>query len=610
MRQRNCAVMLCGVLIAAFLAIAWTAVRGKSATWDEPSHTATGWLMLWRHDYRLSPDVPPLWEYWIALPNGPDKLHFDDTLPAYRQMHLKNDLFHWTAETLYRTPGNDGIALVNRSRAMALILAAVLAALIARWAWELGGCAAAVIATFLYCLDPNILGHAPLVKNDVGFALVYFAAAYALWRAGRRMTALNIAALVLLTAAAVCVKLSGVLLAPVLVIALAVRACLPQPWPILGRTVTGRGTKLAAAAAVCVLAVVTTYAGLWASYGFRFDAGPDGLICDTGYFVDELRKLQVMYKDNGQAPAADLAAWRTPMSTRAVVFLENHRLLPQAWCTGFVLTQVSAEGRGAFLCGTVYEGGRWYYFPIVAAIKSPLATLAAVLLAGLIGRSAIKRGLLRDADHRWTAIAMGVPVFVYGVALLTADMNIGLRHAFPLYPFVFVAVSLAAAKSWSRRLGRFVIIALGAALAAETLLAFPDFIAFFNVICAPYRLSLLTDSNLDWGQDLPLLAAWQRQHPDTPLYLDYFGECDPAAYGIKYVNVPVGYHEGPPPVWPTRPGVVAVSATNFQQVYYTDTWPLLFAGKTPEAVLGHTIYLFTLTQAEIDGSQAPPAKSP
>jgi len=228
----------------------------------------------------------------------------------------------------------------------------------------------------------------------------------------------------------------------------------------------------------------------------------------------------------------------------------------------------------------------------------------------LIGRSAIKRGLLRDADHRWTAIAMGVPVFVYGVALLTADMNIGLRHAFPLYPFVFVAVSLAAAKSWSRRLGRFVIIALGAALAAETLLAFPDFIAFFNVICAPYRLSLLTDSNLDWGQDLPLLAAWQRQHPDTPLYLDYFGECDPAAYGIKYVNVPVGYHEGPPPVWPTRPGVVAVSATNFQQVYYTDTWPLLFAGKTPEAVLCHTIYLFTLTQAEIDGSQAPPAKSP
>jgi hypothetical protein len=611
--KASAAVILCGALIIAFMAIAWTAVSGKSATWDEPSHTATGWLMLWRHDYRLSPDVPPLWEYWIALANGPDKLHFDDTAPGYQHLLVKGALFHWSITALYRTPGNDGIAMVNRSRVMALVLGAALAALIARWAWKLGGSAATVSATFLYCLDPNFLGHAPLVKNDVGFTLVYFAAAFALWRVGRRMTALNVASLVLLTAAAVAVKLSGVLLAPVLVIALAVRAVLPQPWPILSRNVTSRLTKLAAVAAVCVLAAVTTFAALWACYGFRYNAGPGGLTCDMDYSINALRTMQVMVKDNGQTPAADLAAWRMPLSTRAVVFMDKHHLLPQAWTVGFVMTQLSSEGRGAYLCGTIYSGGRWFYFPLAAAFKEPLATLAAVLLAGLIGRSAIKRGLLRDPDHRWTAIAMGVPAFVYGAALLTANMNIGLRHAFPVYPFIFVGVSLVVAKVWNgsqSRRARIVILILGAALVAETSAAFPDYIAFFNAICAPYRLSLLADSNLDWGQDLPLLAAWQRQHPDTTLYLDYFGECDPAAYGIKYVNVPIGYTDGPTPVLPTKPGVVAVSATDYQQVYNNDPWPLLFARRTPEAVLGHSIYLFALTKADISGPEAPHTNSP
>src|SRR5205814_5574537 len=36
-----------------------------------------------------------------------------------------------------------------------------------------------------------------------------------------------------------------------------------------------------------------------------------------------------------------------------------------------------------------------------------------------------------------------------------------------------------------------------------------------------YRL--LSDSNYDWGQGLKDLAGWQRQHPDSPLDVWYFG---------------------------------------------------------------------------------------
>ena len=42
------------------------------------------------------------------------------------------------------------------------------------------------------------------------------------------------------------------------------------------------------------------------------------------------------------------------------------------------------------------------------------------------------------------------------------------------------------------------------------------------------------DSNVDWGQELPRLASWQREHmdPEDRLRLLYYGTAVPAAYGV------------------------------------------------------------------------------
>jgi hypothetical protein len=604
--QSVLALLLCGTLCAVFAVLAWTAAAQKCATWDEPNHTAAGWLMLWRHDFRMSPDVPPLWEYWISLLNGPNALHFDAASPVYTQPHTKNDLFWWVVQTLYRTPGNDPIAVVNSARVMALILGVGLAVCIAVWAWQLAGPAAAAAAAFLYCLDPNFIGHAPLAKNDVGFTLAYLAAAYAMWRLGRRLNWLTVSSVALLTAIAMNVKLSGVLMAPVLVIGLGLRACLPEPWVILGRPVQRKTAKLAAAAAVWAITILVTYAGIWAAYGFRFDAGPDGMRSDTNYYISLLRQFQLTAALGRRPVDEELPTWHMPLTTRAVVAMENHRILPQAWTAGFILTQAGDEGRGGFLNGQVYTGSKWYYFPLAAFYKSPLATTAAVILAAGFFFRARKKGLLIPPQRQWTAAALGVPVLVYAAALFSMKLNIGIRHAFPIYPFVFIGVSLAAAAVWNgaadRRdetiRGRVLILILAGSLAAESLWAFPDYIAFFNVVCAPYRLSLLSDSNLDWGQDLPLLAAWQARHPDRVLYFDYFGLCDPAAYGIRYVNIPRGYLFGGPVDIPTRPGVVAVSASTLQCVAGPDLTTIMMSGRRPDEVLGGTIYLFRFDPAD------------
>jgi len=174
---------------------------------------------------------------------------------------------------------------------------------------------------------------------------------------------------------------------------------------------------------------------------------------------------------------------------------------------------------------------------------------------------------------------------------MTADFNLGLRHIFPVYPFMYVGAAWVIGASL-RRSGRPARVAAGmpaVLLAGETLSAWPNYLAYFNVAAGGSRggLKLLGDSNLDWGQDLPALAQWQKQHPHRPVALAYFGMADPAFYGIRY---------DPLPPWPPPPGfaathILAVSATHLQGIFderYAEYRQL----PPPAEVLGGTIYLY------------------
>lgn len=591
-----CAV-ICAALCAVFAALAWSAIERKSATTDEPSHTAIAWLMLWQHDFRVSPDVPPLWEDWIGLGIGKDGMHIDASAPAYRTLQLRRQMSAWSDAAMYHT-GNDGVWLVNQGRKMALVVGVALAALIGWWAWKLGGLIPAVAATFLYCFDPNFLGHAPLVKNDVASGLVYGAVSYALWKAINQLTWRNGAAIAILTAAAVAVKFSGVLLAPVIVLVLGWRALCGESWMILGKAITCRARKCGAVVLVCLACGVATYVGLWTAYDFRFNAGPDGMQLDMTLAANRLRTVQLRQRLNRDPTDAEVLAWKAPLLTRAVLFADTHRLLPQAWAVGFVHTQIEDQGRRqGYMFGENYTGGKWYYFLLAGVFKSPLSTLAAALIALIVGAKALPK-VLREPSARRAAVALIVPAAVYAAATMTADINIGLRHAFPIYPFVFIAMGLAIGRICASRIGTLVAATLAVLLVVETVSAFPNYVAFFNVVARPHRLYLLSDSNFDWGQDMPLLAQWQKNHPDVTLYMDCFGRCDPAAYGITYVNLPDGYPFGPPVALPDKPGVVALSATNIQLNFYSDPskWSQigLSADAKPDKILGTTIYLYSI----------------
>src|SRR5438094_421225 len=76
--------IVCALLLLTFTSLAWMAARAKSPTYDEPLHAVGGWLHLHDHDFRVNPEDPPLWQYWLALPNGRGALHADTNSAAYR----------------------------------------------------------------------------------------------------------------------------------------------------------------------------------------------------------------------------------------------------------------------------------------------------------------------------------------------------------------------------------------------------------------------------------------------------------------------------------------------------------------------------------------------
>ncbi len=439
----------------------------------------------------------------------------------------------------------------------------------------MAGATAAIVASILYCLDPNLMGHAALVKNDIAFSLAMFAFAAAVWRLGKGITPMRVLTVCITLAAGLTTKFSGVLLPGMLLLMLGAYALIHQR-----RQIVKIGAVFVASIAFSLLAI-------WAIYGFRFAPSPTGEQFNVNYFRMALA-LNREVSEHGMQPTNEalVARIRRPGTVASTLLYANdHHLLPQAWVMGLMYTYSSSLARPGFLLGEIRSTGWWYYFPLAWMFKSPVSAIVAVGLGAgaAIRRAARVRRLSKE--KQWTLAAFGIPVVVYGAFAMTSHLNIGLRHIFPLYPFMFLAASVAIARM---RVPYGVVIAFAVVLFIETASGYPELISYFNL---PSRLAgpihLLGDSNIDWGQNLPQLEGWQRAHADDVLYLDYFGTTPPEYYGIVARTVPAKW-EGS--------GVVALSATAaLQGIYSTPEQRERYAEfrrRRPLAIAGGTLYLY------------------
>jgi hypothetical protein len=316
--------------------------------------------------------------------------------------------------------------------------------------------------------------------------------------------------------------------------------------------------------------VVITLAGaiiciamIWAAYGFRFTPTPQpGSRLPMQRMVDAAAKNQLFIRHGGQWPIDDeVTSARPGVFVSTILFAERHKLLPQAWLYGLLFTYQSALVRDAFLLGGYSMTGWWYYFPLAMLFKTPLGTIAAMIGALVMMRFVRQRDL-------WLRVCLGVPFVIYALAAMSGNLNLGIRHVLPLYPLMYVAAAAVYAHVRSAKRERLELSAW-----------------FWRSHCRPslsWRTELHRDSSMPglagraagwrccpirtWIGDrtCPCWRNGRREHPDTTLYLCYYGSIDPAAYGIRYLNLPGGFYLNREMHYPDRPGVMAISASRLQ----------------------------------------------
>jgi hypothetical protein len=253
----------------------------------------------------------------------------------------------------------------------------------------------------------------------------------------------------------------------------------------------------------------------------------------------------------------------------------------------------TSEGHDAYLLGNRSTQGWWYYFPVAFAVKTPVATLAAIALAvGLALFALIRAPRAWRTILRAEALLLLVPVTIYVALSVVNHVDIGLRHLLPIYPFVFIvtAATLAGA-SWRGRIP--VTATLAVMLVAESASIYPHYLAFFNFTVGGPGAGprYLLDSNLDWGQDLLKLRTDWIARGRPRLCLLYFGTAPPEYYKIDAREVPR--------TWQTveresADCLAAVSATPLYDLYLQPGDMAWLRERQPIAKIGYSIYLYDL----------------
>jgi hypothetical protein len=617
------------VMVACFAGLSFSAILGKSATYDEPLHLVGGMVHRYENDFRINPEDPALFGWWASLPHDRSALPLNNSNAFYEGATTGDSNQQWlfVHDALYGQTDVNPIEFLNTSRAMFVLVGMGLAVLIACWAYQIAGCWAAIAAAALFCFDPNFLAHSALVKNDVPLSLMMCLLGFALWKLGRGGGFQWLVLAALSCAIALNVKFSALLFGPMLVLLLTARALLPSPWKIGNFSVHNWRRRIGIVLLGSAVTMIMAYLLTWGVYGFRYSATANGqplktetlaaksiwatLISHMGESTYEsmpLENFQGMWDERVKNE-------EFPLPVRVDLWMEKHHILPEGWLYGFLYTYATTIVRSTYLLGKVAILGTWHYFPLAILFKTPSATLLAAIvvpLACLVAwwlpkpETSEDDALDQETEEQaastdwWTLLILTIPPVIYFAAALTATFNLGLRHVLPIYPYLFIGLSVGFAtlfNRWSKVAG-IVGGVLLVGLLIESCLAYPDYLSFFNLFSGGSGggYALLGDSNLDWGQDLPALAAWQKAHPTEKLYLSYFGMADPKAYGIDYVNLPGGYPFEPSSSLTSDPGVLAVSATNLQGIYLSkqlaEAYRKALQGVKPFRILNRTIYLF------------------
>jgi hypothetical protein len=528
--------------LLAFLQLSSLALT--SVTIDEPSHVAAGYAFLTRGDTRLMLNGPILPNALGAAPllMQPDlKLTpVDDPMWDKNDHNGISDDFIWNNTT-------SPFVLIYLSRMPFIFLSWLLGALIFRWASERVNGWAGLFALTLYVFDPNALAHSRLAMTDFAPTAIAVFALYAFDRWSGQMNSRKwLVATGIFTGLMLASKFSLITFAAAMLIIAALHFIKSNQ-------------RLSVFIGVLFIFLIAAFT-IWGVYAFQIGPlDPDGL------------------------PIPAPGFWREWQSAQYY--------LNQPWPN--------------YLFGQTSEAGWWYYFPIALLVKTPLPLL--ILFVAALIRTAIKRTWRSDL------IFLLPSALLFG-SLLFSTNNLGYRYLLPIVPLLIVYVSGLWPRAISHSLhpsialsrSQLALLILLAWSIVGTLCIYPYYLTYFNEIAGgPDRgRYILSDSNIDWGQDMVGLKNYVEQNKLDQIKLSYFGIAHPAAYGLLTQALPPvrtamhdqgawwlkTYYPPDPP-----PGKYAISVANLMGGIWIDrTAYAFFRDRQPDTTIGDSIYVYSI----------------
>jgi hypothetical protein len=166
-------------------------------------------------------------------------------------------------------------------------------------------------------------------------------------------------------------------------------------------------------------------------------------------------------------------------------------------------------------------------------------------------------------------------------------------------PFLWL-IAAAALPWWRRRWFTFALLLLLLLwYAAGSLSLYPHYLPTFNELAGGpangYRI--LGDSNIDWGQDLHLLAAYAAEQDERTFNYSYFGAADPDYYGLSQPSLSTLFNASS--FSPANPpaGRYALSVNHVQGLLEQPDLLDWFWRREPSGNLGYSILLYEIPEA-------------
>lgn len=541
-------------LLALHFALAVGSKLHESTTADELGHLAGGFTAWRQHDYRLHPETGIFPQLWAALPWALSDAPFPVLEGNAAWDRADAGVFDYQ---LFYESGSDHFRWLMAGRVMIALFSVATGLLVFCWSRRLFGNAGGAVSLVFFAFCPTFLAHGALVTTDVCMTFFFLAAAGAWWRHLHDGRFLVWALSALVCGLAFVTKFSALLLLPMIGLMGIVRVLAPEPLALLGRVHVTRGSKAVATLLSALGHGLVAMLMIWAFFGFRY---------------------ALLKTAPGSVLTAETAISGLPAGfgfTGGVVqAAKTVHLLPEAYLQGLSFMLGTIQSRGAFLHGDYSQTGWPTFFLWTFGVKSTVALLVACALVAFL---ALRRwrwdgfACFRSDCYRITPLLV-LPA-IYGYSAVTGHLNIGHRHILPIYPALFIGVGVLGATLYKTG-ARAPAVLLSALLGWHVVSAVrsaPHFIAYFNELAGGPENGrhLLTDSSIDWGQDLPGLKDWIEAQPSRdPVYLAYFGGGEPAYYGLNVRRLPFLNNFNLPPVFEKlEPGFYSVSATILTQVY-------------------------------------------